>query len=166
MSTTYVAGRYLAKVLDHGFGKSESKGTPFFFCQIKVLARLDADGQQQPCPQYERSYRQYLANETGVNILRRDLRVLGVEVTDLRQLERGAPNAINLVGHQIEVVCELEPYDGKVVERWGIARTQKRIDLDAVLALQDQFGHLLRDGNTPAKPANAPTISNDKDPPS
>ena len=44
MATTYVEGRYLAKVLDQGFGKSESKGTPFFFCQIRILARIGDGG--------------------------------------------------------------------------------------------------------------------------
>src|SRR5262249_31658181 len=140
-----------------------AKGTACFFLQIKVLARLDADGRQQPCPQYERTYRQYLANDTGVNILRRDLRVLGVEVTDLTQLEPGAANAVTLVGRQIEVSCESEQYQGKPQERWGIPRPQQRLGLDAVRALQDQFAHLLRDGNAQAAPSPDATARKDTD---
>src|SRR5215831_2289341 len=55
MSTTYTAGKYLAEILHQGFEKSPVKGTSCFVLQLKVLARLDAYGRQQPCPQYERS---------------------------------------------------------------------------------------------------------------
>src|SRR6476619_5407241 len=101
MSTTCKAGKYRAEVLDQGFGQSEAKGTPYFFLQLKILARLGADGRPAECPRYELTYRQYLANEVGVNILRADLRALAVDISDLTQLDPDSPNPVRLGGRQI-----------------------------------------------------------------
>jgi len=149
--TTYQYGRYLAEIVDQGFSESEAKGTPYFYLQIKVLARLGADGQPEECPQYERTYRQYLANEIGVGVLKGDLRSLGVEISDLTRLDHGASDAITLVGKKIEVACEIDHYQGKPIERWRIPRSRNKLGTNAIRALQDQFGHLLRDGAAQGK---------------
>jgi hypothetical protein len=166
MTTTYDKGTYRAEVLDQGFEESASKGTPFFFLQLQILGKYDDQGQLQDCPQYERTYRQYLANETGARILCGDLRALEVEVADLTQLDVAATNAVRLVGRIIDMVCKLETYQGQQKERWGIPRTHKKLDLSAVRTLSDQFGHLLRgNGNGQDKPAPAVTEANQSDTP-
>src|SRR5262249_44247893 len=116
-------------------------------------------------PQYERSYVQYLANDTGVEILKGDLRALGVEVGDLTQLDPGSPKGINLAGRKIDVMCRLETYQGSERERWSIHRTRKKLSLDSVRALNDRFGHLLRDGTAQAKAAPGVTTPNRTDTP-
>jgi hypothetical protein len=158
-STTYSKGRYQAKVLDQGFEKSAAKGTPYFFLQFLILSGYGTDGQLQECPRYERTYRQYLNTETGVSIFRGDLKTLGVQISDLAQLDPGSPNHVTLVGRTIDVFCDLDSYQGKQVERWRIPRTGRKLSPDAVRAINDQFGHLLHDGSGQAQPAPAPKKS-------
>src|SRR5262245_1317414 len=164
-STTYSKGKYRAEVLEQGLTTSAAKNTPGFYLQLKILKRHDANGGLVDCPQYERTYTQYLANETGINILRGDLKALGVQVTTFAQLDPATPNHVNLVGRQIDVTCELEAYQGKQRERWSIPRTRNTLPPEAVRALDDQFGHLLRGGNGQAQPAPAVTTPNQSDAP-
>jgi hypothetical protein len=162
-NTTYSEGRYQAEILEHGFEESSVKGTPGFFIQLKILARYDEEGRLRECPQYERTYRQYLANETGVNILRGDMKAIDVQLEDLAQLDPGAPKGLNLRGRKIDVACRLETYQGQQRERWGIARNRKKLNLNEVRILNDRFGHLLRDGKSQAGPAPAVTEPNQRD---
>jgi hypothetical protein len=162
-NTTYGEGKYQAEILDHGFEQSSVKGTPAFFLQLKILARYGDDGQLRECPRYERTYRQYLANETGFNILRADLKAIEVELDDLSQLDPGAPNGRNLRGRKIDVACTLETYQGHQRERWSIPRSRKKLNLNEVRVLNDRFGHLLRDGKSQAGPAPAVTEANKSD---
>src|SRR2546421_449134 len=123
MSTTYDKGKYRAEILDQGFAESPSKGTPYFFLQLRILGRYDADDKLHECPKYERTYCQYLTKDTGVNILMGDLKSLEVQVSDLTQLDPASPNHVRLAGRQIDVVCNLETYQGRQDERWSIRRT-------------------------------------------
>jgi hypothetical protein len=159
-TTTYTNGKYLAEVLDQGFEES-SQGTPGFFLKLKILNRYAADGQLVECQQYERHYIQFLGNEIGIRILRADLKALGVEVTDLTQLEPANPDHVPLVGRKVDVVRGVEVYNGREQERWSIPR--KKLGLDAVRALSAQYRHLLRDGNAPAPPAPPAAGTNDND---
>jgi hypothetical protein len=153
MSTTYTAGKYQAEVLDQGFTESASKGTPGFYLQLKILGRYDAAGVVQPCPQYERTYTQYLSSEIGVNILKDDLKALGVQVTELTRLDPEVPGHESLVGRTIDVECKIESYNGKQMERWSIPRRkQAKLSRDAIRDLDAKFSHLLRDGTVPPKP--------------
>jgi hypothetical protein len=160
-TTTYTNGRYSAEVLDQGFEESSSKGTPGFFLKLKILNRYAADGQLEACQQYERRYIQYLGNETGFNILRADLKALGVQFTDLEQLDPTNPGHVRLVGRKVDVIREVEVYEGRERERWRIPR--RKLGLDAVRALGAQYRHLLRDGNAPAPPAPPAAGPNDND---
>ena len=159
MSATYSKGRYQAEILDQGFGESSVKHTPCFFLQLRILGRYGADDRVQECPCYEHTYTQYLANDTGVHILKADLKAIGLEITDLAQLDPSCPNCANLIGRTINVVCKLENDRGKETERWSL-RSRKKLDLDTVRTLNDRFGHLLRDGNAQTKPASGVTTPN------
>jgi hypothetical protein len=164
VSTTYAKGRYQARVTDQGFEEAGT-GTPCFYLQLQILGQYAADGKVQECPRYERTYRQYLKNDIGAAILKADLRSLGVEVSDLQQLDLAASNPITLVERTIEVACDHAPYNGTLRERWSIPRVRKKLDLSAVRELNDQFGHVLRGGNGTARPAGAPPAPNDTDTP-
>src|SRR5262249_28149421 len=144
ITTTYSEGRYTAAVLEQGFEKSSIQGTPGFYLRLKILKRYDANGQLVECPQFERDYIQWLANETSLRILRGDLKALDVQFKELTQLDPATPDHIGLVGRTIEVTCKLETYNGRQRERWGIARVRKKLDSGAVRALDVR----LRDGNT------------------
>ena len=163
--STYTPGLYQAEILDHGFEESTVKGTPCFSILFRVRGRYDDQHQLQECPHYERSYKQYLANETGLSILKGDLKTIGVQISDLTQLERGTSHSVKLVGLQIDVQCELEPYDGRMQERWRIPRSRKKLDLSAVRLLNDRFGHLLRGGSGSPPPPPPPVARNDDDQP-
>jgi hypothetical protein len=156
LSTTYTPGRYLAQIREQGFGLSEARGTPYLFLLVKILARVDEQGQQQSCPQYEREYRRYLSAETGAGILQGDLHALGIQVTDLTQLDPATPGHISLVGREIEVFCEIESYKGKQQERWGIPRPRKKLDVNALRSLSDQFRHIFAGGHSQPKPSAEP----------
>jgi hypothetical protein len=143
MAPTYMPGTYRAKIIAQGFEQSSVKQTPCFFLQMKIQGRHDSQGQVQDCPQYERTYLQYLANDTGVAILRGDLQRLGVTVSDLTLLEPGVEGHISLVGRTIDVVCEHEPFNGQTRERWRISRPRKKLDLDSLGQLNAKFRHVL-----------------------
>jgi hypothetical protein len=129
-----------------------------------ALIKYDGGKLVEGC-QHERTYRQYLNTDTGVRILTGDLKTLGVQVTDLTQLDPATPGYVSLAGRKIDVACDLESYQGKQRERWGIPRSRKKLDLSAVRTLNDQFGHLLRDGNAQAKPAPGAPAPNNSDQP-
>jgi hypothetical protein len=153
MSTTYRKGKYRAIILDQWFDESRKKKTPGFFLLLKIVKRYGAKDELEACPEYERTYQQYLANETGVNILLGDLKAIGVQITDPTQLLPDAPGAVRLAGKEIDVQCEIEMYNGQERERWRIARSQTKMTLDAVRALNDKFGHLFRNGEATPQPA-------------
>src|SRR5262245_13409751 len=144
--TTYSPGKYRAAVVDQGFVESPSRGTPGFFLQLRILKRYGANDALEACPEYERTLTQYLANATGVNSLLVQLKAIGVTVTDLAQLDPEAAGGVRLAGMEIDVECEVESYLGRERERWGIPRSRKKLKPDAIRALSDRFGHLLRNG--------------------
>jgi hypothetical protein len=163
--TTYDKGKYRAVILGQGFTESGIKGTPAFFLQLKILKRYGADDELVACPEYERTYLQYLGNETGFNILRGDLKAIGVTITDLAQLDPEAANGLQLAGKEIDVECKIEPYNGQPRERWSIPRSRKKLKLDAIRALNDHFGHLLNNGEVAPKPAPPVREANRSDDP-
>jgi hypothetical protein len=160
---TYEDARYRADVVGQRFIESSIKGTPGFELQLKILGRYGPGDELLECPQYERTYTQYLSNEIGVNILKDDLQALGVEFSDFAQLDPAKPGAINLVGRQVDVRCKIENREGREQERWSIARSRKPLGQDAVQQLNLRFGHLLRPGGTsaPPPPPVAPNPSDD-----
>src|SRR5262245_48342467 len=163
MGITYTKGRYRAMILEQGFTESSVKATPAFYLQLKILKRYGANGELEACQEYERTYLQYLANETGINILRGHLRAIGVSITDLAQLDPEAPGGLRLAGKEIDAECEIETYNGQQRERWSIS-SRKKMNLDAVRALNDRFGHLLRNGEAapqPAPPVREPNRSDE-----
>jgi hypothetical protein len=165
MTTTYGNGRYQAQVLSQGFETSSAKGTPGFVLQVRILGRYDEQGQLQECQHFERTCPQWLGTETGVNIFRAQLRVLGVEVTNFAQLEPGAPGHISLVGSKVDVGCTVETREGRQQERWSILTPRKKLGTEAIRALDDAFGHLLRGGSGQARPSTPVTQPNDSDVP-
>jgi hypothetical protein len=165
MSTTYPTGKYRALILDHGFTESEGKGTAAFFLQLRILKRDGANGELEACPQYERTYRQYLANDTGINILRGHLKAIGVNITDLTQLDPEIAGGLRLAGKEIDVECDIETYNGQQRERWSIPRSRKKLKLDALRALNDRFGHLLNNGEVAPQPAPPVREANRSDDP-
>jgi hypothetical protein len=160
MSTTYTASKYQAEVKEQGFEQPDG-GTPYFYLQLQILHRVDAAGRPQDCPQYERTYRQYLG-ETGVGfrILAADLRALGVEVDELERLDPASADAINLVGRRIDVECAIESYNGRPVERWRVARERKKLSPAALLGLGEKF-RASRQGNQTAAPQPEPNPPGD-----
>jgi hypothetical protein len=164
MSVTYIKGKYRARILEQGFTESSTKATPAFYLQLKILKRYGANDELEACPEYERTYLQYLANETSINILRGHLKAIGVSITDMAQLDPEAAGGLRLAGKEIDVECEIEVYNGQQRERWSIPRSRKKLKLDAVRALNDRYGHLLRNGEAapqPAPPVREPNRSDD-----
>jgi hypothetical protein len=147
-TTTYAPGRYQAEVLDQGFEEAGT-GTPYFFMQLKVLARYEGD-ERRECPRFERTYRQYLANDTGARILKDDLKGVGVEVVNLALLDPSADGHVSLVGRTLDVTCEHDAYQGRPVERWQLRKPRKKLGPDAVGQLAARFGHVLQGKNKPA----------------
>src|SRR5262249_21889193 len=164
MSVTYSKGRYRAMILEQGFTESSNKGTPAFYLQLRIFQRYGANDELEACPEYERTYLQYLANETGINILRGHLKAIGVSITDLAQLDPEAAGGLRLAGKEIDVEREIEAYNGQQRERWSIPPSPKKLQLVAVRSLHDRYGHLLRNGEAapqPAPPVREPNRSDD-----
>jgi hypothetical protein len=153
VSTTYSPGRYRVVVIDQGFDEAAT-GTPFFFLQVRILSRLNPAGTPENCPRLERTIRQYLGSEVGLQILGKDLRQLGVEVDDITRLNLESADPISLVGREIEVECADDEYQRRTVERWRIAR--RRLSPDQVRALGARFGAGRTGTNPPAPPPNPP----------
>jgi hypothetical protein len=146
MTATYLPGTYQAEIVAQGFEESSVKQTPCFSLQLKIRGRYDPAGKVQDCQQYERTYRQYLANDTGAAILRGDLQALGVTVTNLTLLEPGVKDHISLVGRIIEVVCEHEVYNQQTRERWRIHRPRQKLNSDSLAKLNDTFRRVFGGG--------------------
>ncbi|MBL8797629.1 MAG: hypothetical protein JNM56_27260 [Planctomycetia bacterium] len=136
--STYTNGRYLVEIIDQGFETSAVKNTPAFFLQFRVLQRYQGSALQD-CPQFERTYRQYLANTQGLQILQRDLATLGVQFNDLTDLDLGSEQPVSLIGHRVDLTCTLELYQSREVERWGVTPRRAKLDLSAVKALGQQL---------------------------
>jgi hypothetical protein len=143
---TYQKGTYWVEVI-HQFFETASTGRPMFTLQIIVLGLKDDNGNLQACPKETRTYRQTLANDAGISILKGELAVIGVQLTDLTKLHPGAPGHVSLVGMKMDMDCVLEEFNGNTVERWSIAR--RKLALAEVEGLQKQFGHLLQPATAP-----------------
>jgi hypothetical protein len=157
MFIPFPPGTYRAEVTGQGFDRSSVKGTRFFYLTLTITHRTDG----ADCPRGQRTYRQYLANDTGAGILHGDLKALGVEVADITQLEPGTPGHVSLAGRQIEVDCQHELHEGQTWERWRIHRPRGRLDAGEVRELSDRFGHIFRKGA--GQPGRNPGVENPND---
>lgn len=140
MSKILHSGTHRARITGQGY-EAALTGNTLFYLLFVLLFRIDENGQQHPC-QGNGRYQQTLANPAGFGILKADIKALGVDLADLAQLHPDNPDGIKLVGKEIDVVCEVDSYNGYEFPRWTIQRRKKQ-PLDAILALQKQFGHLL-----------------------
>jgi hypothetical protein len=165
MMATYTPGLYSVEIVGQGFEES-AKRNPCLALQFRVLNRVGPGGTLEPCPNDERTYRQYFGNDVGASILRDDLLALGVQVERLSQLHPADHNHVSLVGCVVDLACKLEAYNGREVERWTVPRRASvGLALDKVRELDDKYGSLFARG--PGQPATPrpPVSRNDSDTP-
>ncbi len=152
MSKSFAEGVYSGMVLDHRLEKA-STGTPQFVMSVRIVGKVGDDGQVQPCPSAERSFKHSIGNEASIQRLSLELRRV-LHFSDLNQLAHKEPGGSGLVGKTIKLTCYLEPLDGRMVERWGILRSEP-LAADEVQSLQCRFGDVLQRMNARfAPPAN------------
>jgi hypothetical protein len=163
MASTYTPGTYLAEVVAQGYHKPSLEDTLCFFLQFRTLGRYDQNGCVQPCPQHERPYIQYPCNGTVFEILKADLRSIGVRFGHFSDLRPDMPGHVSLVGREIVVECTVETNLGDQCEQWTLHRPRKKPARSDLRGLDDLLGHPLWRGNSPAKPNPGVIEPNDND---
>lgn len=141
MSDLYSPGRYWADVVSQGFSESGSAAkTPFFYLELRIVARSGTGMRMAACPVANRQVRWYLSdNPVCRRILAADLGRLGVVLDSLTRLMPDSENALTFIGRRIEVDCADEIYDGRSRERWRIARPVNPLSASRIQAIDEQY---------------------------
>lgn len=163
MAPAYDVGRYWGRITNQQLGESRN-GHPQLVITFLILGRVDPtdpDGDLVPCDQRERSVFRVIMEST-LDYVVEDLALLGFYGSSFRQLDLQAANAVNLCGSELAFFCDHDEYQGKVREKWSIARDGgvqiKPLDDKAVRQLDAMFGAGLKTLPKPkAKPKPEPT---------
>jgi hypothetical protein len=159
-ATTYTPGKYKATIKDFGWALAGT-GTPQFFIQFEVFAKYDSAGNLTEVPRFERTFFRPIslkskdARSKCIDMLKGDLSAIGEKPQDEAQLDPGNPGALNLLNKQIDVFCAVEPFDGRMVERWTL-RTNAREKLSLNDLRAKLGGRLFEKDDGPPPPAVPP----------
>jgi hypothetical protein len=151
----YPQGKYRCGILQQGFTTS-SKGTPQFVLKFEVMA--DASG--NAVEQQERHYFKAITEKT-MEYFVKDLKNLGVSVSNLMQLDPATPGHVSLVGSEVLMYCK-HGFDqnGEPKEDWGVGlpdMEMKPPPPDAMRRLNMMFGAAMKQaGGAAPRPASAP----------
>jgi len=113
-------GAYTGRVLKQGLFESAGKGTLEFKVWVEVFRSADHGDLPKP---FRRTAVEYITDGTLVNLMPK-LRNLGFEGNNLMDLVPGADGKAeqDLTGMEITVLCQHDPYNGTLKEKWGIGK--------------------------------------------
>ena len=151
MAATYMPGRFWGKVTAQALGESKQKKTPQFALQFSIMGRIDPanpEGELLPSDQSERTVYLYITDKT-IDFVTRDLERLGFHGDSFSDLDPRSPGFHDFTGAETGLLCEHETYEGKVHEKWSLARSAVGLDcepMDAkrVRELDSLFGKNLK----------------------
>lgn len=164
MSTYYPQGFYQMEVTEQRLGKS-SNGNPQWMVRGNIQQRIHDDGSTEPVERnYDRTIYRVITDKT-IEYLLEDLSALGCPgIEKYEQLDQDHPQAWDIRGQWIEVVCTYNTYQGNQREQWNIKRDReatalevKPLDAKELRDLNNLFGKALKglkaNGKQSAKPA-------------
>lgn len=115
---SYSEGKYIFRVTAQGFDKSKDKGTPFFFLTGEPIARQDGEYLDPVTPQ-TRTISLYLTEKSAEQSAGK-LEAIGWTGGSWTNLDPAKPGHQTFVGLEIEALCKLEDYKGKMREKWEL----------------------------------------------
>jgi hypothetical protein len=125
MTPVYKPGRYLCRITNQYFGKSQNTGTLKFCLVVRILESLGDP--RDPCRQMTREINEWLSRRTLDRVMR-DLRALGYDGADLSGLDPDKPGFHDFRGQETEVLCEHEQdLDGNLWERWKLCGPPRKL---------------------------------------
>lgn len=149
MAIFYEKGRYQCQVTGQGLGKSEQKGTPFFYITFTPLKYIIGPEQYEDVTRsFERTMKKYLTDKT-MDFVIDDMLTLGFEVDSPTQIDLEHPKAFSIVGNMVELYCGHKTNEaGQDFEEWNVGRksgfTPKPIDRSEAKGLEAMFGASLK----------------------
>jgi len=145
----YDPGTYWGKVTNQQLGTT-SNGNPQFVLSFSVRGIVDPadpEGELLGCPPGERSVYRVITDKTIAFVLE-DLARLGFEGDDFAQLDLQTPGCQDFTGLELAFFCQQDTYDGKVREKWGLARgggaNIKPLESSDLRSLNAMFGKELK----------------------
>lgn len=147
IDTLNKAGDYLVECLEQRLERASNR-TPVLAIRFKALGKYDEAGTLKSCPAFEGVSGHSLKSEASLRHLRADLRGI-IDLVDLSVLTHDAPRNVGLVGKRLTMRCTLEPFEGRMVERWGIRRNEP-LTRDEIGRLQELYGNLLGNSKAPS----------------
>lgn len=150
MAIFYEKGRYQCEVIGQGLGKSEQKGTPFFYITFTVLKYIVGPDQYEDVTRsFERTMKKYLTDKT-MDFAIDDMLTLGFEVDSPTQIDLEHPKAFSIVGNMVEMYCGHKTNEkGQEFEDWNVGRKSGSfkatpIDRSEAKGLEAMFGASLK----------------------
>lgn len=140
-------GKYRGRITDYGVTQSlAGQKLPTVFVTFELVGRYDPEtGEVEPCSPESRTYFKSISPRT-IDWLLADLKTIGFDKPGLEYLDPEAPDAADLFGREIDIVCQHETYDGRDRERWSIhrERTREKINRQSLARLDAQFSEKIR----------------------
>ena len=144
----YDPGTYWGKITNQQLGTT-SNGNPQFVLSFSVLGIVDPadpEGALMGCPPGERSVYRVITDKTIAFVLE-DLARLGFEGDDFAQLDLNTPGCQDFTRLEFPFFCQHDTYEGKVREKWGLARggqNVKPLESSDLRSLNAMFGKELK----------------------
>ncbi len=162
----YDIGKYRGKVIDYGIMPGTDSKNPQVFIEFELLGRYGPTGELAPCLPGRRTYFKAVTPNT-VNWLIEDLKTLGYDRDGLKFLDPSVIGAADLYGHEADLLCEHEVWQGNARERWSIFRDRhrERANADELAALDaryaDEFHRAFGGTTPPSPPLTVPNTSDE-----
>lgn len=158
----YDPGTYWGKVTNQQLGTT-SNDNPQFVLTFSVSGQVnpaDPEGDLLACPAGERNVYRVITDKTIPFVLE-DLARLGFVGDDFAQLDLSMPSCQDFTGTEMAFFCQHDTYDGKVREKWGLARgggaNVKPLESGELRSLNAMFGKELKAQSRALKKAKQET---------
>lgn len=161
----YPVGAYTGRVVRQSLGVSKND-KPQFTLTCQIIEGVDQFGSVYPVEQsYERTIYIYFSDSPkGMEIVLKQLAVLGFDKTSLKFLSPDTPGFVDFTGQDVPLYCKHEEYEGEEREKWSISTPRdtpatKPVDSSAIRKLDALYGKGLKEiaaGKKPSEPVKQP----------
>jgi hypothetical protein len=150
----YEQGAYDATVMSQGFGKSEKRGTPYFWLEVEPFALIDKyTGEKKEVGRQPRTIYVYITEKT-IEFVAENLAAIGYNGSSFSDLDPVNEGHHSFVGQEIRAYCKHEEYDGDMREKWQISGgggpSHEPLGKSAQMAIDKLFGKHAK-ANRPSK---------------
>ncbi len=134
-------GNYFCYVTNQALKKTTS-GKQFVSFSFEVVAQVTPDGGRRDrspgAPVRTGELIFWLTDKAFDNALRDITKILGGEFSSFSQIDPRHPNALSVIGKELELSCRQEEYKGQMQTKWSLPRDMGKPLTDAEVETLDE----------------------------